>query len=290
MDKGKPMVSMVMAVYNGGELLRETIESVLSQTIQQFEFIIVDDGSTDNTVEIVRSYNDPRIRLIQPGRQASQGKCLNIGINAACSDLIARIDADDPAHPQRLEIQYKAIQSNPRTGVLGTGVKMLMGNGKATWDPLTKVDVQLKNVSSKILLFNPLAHSSVMIRRQAFQEAGGFDNALGSNIDYYLWGMIIDKGWELCQLPLTLQAKRIHKAQMFENKKRISYLWTSLRVQREIIKRLDASAMYLAFGFLRVVYGAVLPQKVRVWMRPLYVKHINLKEVVCQRGARPWQK
>ncbi len=108
----KPKISVVMSVYNGGEFLREAIDSILDQTYTQFEFIIVDDGSTDNSINVIESYKDPRIVLI---RQVNKGLvvALNVGLRKAQGKYIARMDADDISIKNRLEIQLRFMESNP---------------------------------------------------------------------------------------------------------------------------------------------------------------------------------
>lgn len=257
-----------MAVYNGGTLLRETIESILNQTFCDFEFIIVDDGSTDETVEIIRSYADPRIRLIQPGRLANQSKCLDIGIKQARASWIARIDADDPAHPQRLELMWQVISKAEGYGVVASDVKIIYGQTRAQWQPVgTEVPV-LRDVTRRLLWHNPIAHSSVFIRRSAYEQAGGFDPALDLMNDYWMWAKISKAGWRLGYVPLKLQGKRIHLGQHYENKRRLRYLLASAEVQLWVAKELFGlpSALMWPVALARIAYG-LLPQTLRARIR-----------------------
>ena len=99
-------ISVIMTVYNGEKFLREAIDSLLKQTFQEFELIIIDDGSTDSTLQIINSYHDPRIRLVENGENRGQSYSRNLGIQKSNGEYVAIMDADDIALPKRLEIQY----------------------------------------------------------------------------------------------------------------------------------------------------------------------------------------
>ena len=108
-----------MPVYNGEKYLQEAIESILNQTFKDFEFIIINDGSTDKTLEIIKSFTDPRIKLIT---QENRGiiYSLNKGITESRGKYIARMDADDISLPERLEKEYRFLEQNPNYGIVGT--------------------------------------------------------------------------------------------------------------------------------------------------------------------------
>ena len=117
----KPSITVLMPVYNAERFLAEAIESVLQQTFTQFEFLIIDDGSTDSSPEIVRSYSDPRIRFLQNEQNLGITATLNKGIELAQADLIARMDADDICYPDRLQKQMEFVAAHP-DGALFTNV------------------------------------------------------------------------------------------------------------------------------------------------------------------------
>lgn len=110
----KPLFSVLMPVYNGEKYLREAIDSILEQTLTDFEFLIIDDGSKDNSVQIINSYNDPRIRLVKNETNLGISKTLNRGIEMASAEFIARMDADDISYPARLQKQYDYLIKHPR--------------------------------------------------------------------------------------------------------------------------------------------------------------------------------
>jgi len=106
----KPLVTVLMPVYNAERFLSEAMDSILNQTLINFEFLIIDDGSHDSSLKIIRSYDDPRIRLVQNEKNLGISATLNKGINLASADLIARMDADDISYPERLQKQYDYLK------------------------------------------------------------------------------------------------------------------------------------------------------------------------------------
>ncbi len=121
----KPLVTVLMPVFNAEKYLREAIESILNQTLIEFEFLIIDDGSSDNSISIIRSYSDSRIRFIQNEHNLGISKTLNRGIELASAELIARMDADDISYPQRLQKQYDYINNNEDCALLSTWTRMI---------------------------------------------------------------------------------------------------------------------------------------------------------------------
>ena len=183
-----PKVSVILSVFNGGVNLKDSITSVLNQTLNDFEFIIVNDGSTDNSLEIINSFNDPRITVIN---QVNQGltKSLNKAIKLSKSNYLARIDADDISMPKRLELQFKYLNSNKDTVLLGTR-GIIVEDGNQTISPY----YDFSEISKIIRFKNPLIHSSVMIRKSAFEKIGFYDDNFKSSQDYDAWNRLIKIG------------------------------------------------------------------------------------------------
>jgi glycosyltransferase involved in cell wall biosynthesis len=128
MRKQEPLISVVMPVYNAAQYLREAIDSILNQTFRDFEFIIINDGSTDRSLEIIQSYNDDRIRLINQ-KNTGLAKALNNGIAIAKSDFIARMDADDISIPERLTSQFSFLESNVDVVAVGSNAEVIDKEG-----------------------------------------------------------------------------------------------------------------------------------------------------------------
>lgn len=160
-----PKVTVLMPVYNGERYLREAIDSVLCQTFRNFEFLIINDGSTDGTVGIVNSFTDPRIRLVH--NETNLGRCAtpNKGLDMAQGEYIARMDCDDISLPTRLEKQVDFLNANPDVGLCGTWIRLFMGAENIIEYPLTH-----DAIKCQLLLGCQLAHSSVMLRKNVFTD------------------------------------------------------------------------------------------------------------------------
>lgn len=169
-----PEISIVMSVYNGEQYLREAIESILNQTFRNFEFIIVDDGSTDRSNEIVKSYTDPRIVFIE---QCNTGlaTALNNGIRIAKSQFIARMDADDVSMPNRLETQYNFLKNNPEYILVGSNVEVIDMDGEFVYN--SNLPSNWNEIKSRFP-DTSFYHSSVIYSLDAFKKAGGYFSAI----------------------------------------------------------------------------------------------------------------
>ncbi len=175
-------VSVLMSVYNGEKYLCEAIDSVLNQTFEDFEFIIVNDGSVDKTNEILNSYRDRRINLIDNKENAGLSKSLNTGLSRARGEYIARMDADDISLPERFKRQIDFLDKNPSIGLLGTSVEFIkMENvAKGIYRPPLHHD----EIKAYLLINNCLWHPTIMARRDVMQKVGGYNDSLQAAADY----------------------------------------------------------------------------------------------------------
>ena len=183
-----PRVSVLMSVYNGECYLRDAVDSILSQTFTDFEFIIVDDGSTDGTVQILDSYSDPRIVRINNEKNLGLAASLNIGIDRAQGEYIARMDADDVSLPTRLLEQIRYLEKVNTVGVLGTPVVFIDEDGVRIAESEQPPD---HNRSVWTLIFgNPFIHPTIMARRILLTQVGGY-RLNGPAQDRELWIRLI---------------------------------------------------------------------------------------------------
>jgi glycosyltransferase involved in cell wall biosynthesis len=207
--KVTPTISVVMSVYNGGPYLRQSIESILNQTWRDFEFIIVDDGSTDDTARIIGSFQDERIILLSQTNQGLQ-RSLNRGIKRARGRYVARHDSDDMALPRRLSIQLAFLKRHPQVSLLGTNLLIINSDGEIIGRDLGRAtdDLELK---WRLLFSNPFAHPSVMIRREAFDDVGLYSESRDYRYieDYELWSRI-GKRYQIANLREPLVQYRNH--------------------------------------------------------------------------------
>lgn len=183
-----PRVTVLMAVYNGACHLREALESILGQTFTDFEFLIINDGSTDSSVQIIQSYSDTRICLVNNNDNLGLTASLNKGLALARGEYIARMDADDISRPERLARQVSFMDENPQVGVCGSWVRYFPMSGNNVW--------RLPKGSEEIRCWQfhtvGVAHPSVIIRRQFFVQYGlSYDPQYRYAQDYELWGRAI---------------------------------------------------------------------------------------------------
>jgi len=187
----KPRISVVMPVRNGEIHLRQAVDSILQQTFTDFELIIVDDGSTDSTSEILRSYDDQRIRVIQEGRLGFVA-AVNRGVELACAEWIARHDADDISASERLTKQWYAVQRSPATVLAYPGTEIfgeLTKGSSGEHMPRTQALVALKSC-----FHNPICIGASLIKRSAFLAAKGYVEAEFPAEDYAFSSRLISTG------------------------------------------------------------------------------------------------
>ena len=196
-----------MPVYNGEKYIRQSIDSILAQTYSNFEFIIINDGSTDRTEEIIKSYNDKRIIYHKNIQNLGLIKTLNLGLLYAKGDFIARMDHDDISLPLRFQEQLTFFKQYPETSIVGTFFKVIG----------TELIIKLpqSNKECKIgLLFNSvLGHPTVMFRRDIALKFN-YDNKFTTAEDYKLWTDFAKNNLIICNIPKVLLHYRIHETQI----------------------------------------------------------------------------
>ena len=203
---GEVKITVLMPVYNGAEYIAEAIESVLLQTFGDFELLIINDGSTDNTLNIINSFNDNRIVVISQENKGI-GAALNKGLSLARAEYVARFDADDICYPDRLEKQYHFISSNPEYIVVGSSGEYMdaKGNHVFTYRPPGKTNQEIKKVLHSVC---PFIHSSVLFRKDVISSVGYNVNAYCFQ-DHLLWHKIKDHG-KMYNLPDSLIRVRLN--------------------------------------------------------------------------------
>ena len=200
-----PRVSVVMGVRDGAPWVGEAVRSVLVQTLGDLELIVVDDGSTDATPDVLAAIEDPRLRV---ERQAPEGltRALNRALALARADLVARLDADDVGLPQRLARQHAFLAAHAAVGLLGTAAREVDAAGREVrvLRP-PEDDAALRRL---LIRRNPFVHSSVMVRRALLERVGGYDARLAVAQDYDLW-MRMAAVTRLANLPEGLLIRRL---------------------------------------------------------------------------------
>lgn len=205
-----PLLSVLMPVFNAERYVAEAIESILAQTLRDFEFIIIDDGSTDRSPAILSEFarRDSRIRLLS---QANTGHsvAMNEGLRRCRGELIARMDADDISRPERFERQVAFLRQHPEWVLVGCGLLRIDADG----DPLCEeiLPESHERIEARLLAGQgAICHPATMIRRRAMVEAGGYREAFHGAEDHDLWLRLGERG-RLANLSEVLFLSRIHQ-------------------------------------------------------------------------------
>jgi glycosyltransferase involved in cell wall biosynthesis len=207
-----PRVSVVMAVHDGEQYIGAAVDSVLSQKFRDLELIVVDDGSTDRSAEIVRQHADPRVRLIANGRNLGLAPSLNVGLTEARGEFIARLDADDVSTPYRLARQVAFMEAHPKVALLGSWYAEMSADG--TPGALRKLPTRHWDLRWHLCLYCPFVHSAMLWRRTLVAErVGQYDERLVYSMDFDLWRRIAAE-LEVANVPESLLYLRTHRHSM----------------------------------------------------------------------------
>lgn len=225
---GNCKVTVLMSVYNGEKYLKEAVDSILNQTFTDFEFLITNDASTDKSMEILRSYNDSRIKIVSNEKNLGLTKSLNKGLSLAKGEYIARMDADDISDPYRLEKQVYFLDMHPEIGILGTQYRLFDSNSRNSKIMVVPTcDVQIR---WNLLFKCTFAHPTVMIRKNVLLvNKLKYDEAFFVAEDYELWTRLLKytRGANLkeCLLQYRIHSTNAsveHRKKQFENRDIIS--------------------------------------------------------------------
>jgi glycosyltransferase involved in cell wall biosynthesis len=206
-----------MAVYNGEKYIADAINSILTQTYKNWELIVIDDGSTDQTSEIVESFNNKKIKIITNEVNMGSSCSRNIAIAQAEGKYIAILDADDIALPKRLEIQRNYIEKNPNIGLIGCQSENIDDNGDVI--PEQYVDLALPfpvesiYIKWKLLWTNVIGHSTAMFKKSIFNNVNGYNESIPFSADLDLWTSMVQIT-DVFQIPQVLVQIRHHQSMM----------------------------------------------------------------------------
>ena len=223
-----PLVTVLMSTHNDLSFLPEAVDSILAQTLTDFEFLIVDDGSTDGSGAYLAGLRDPRVRVLRNAANEGLTRSLNRGLNEAAGRYVARMDADDVALPGRLARQVEFLEANPELGLLGTARVLIdEAGGEVAGGPAVCGSLRVR---WKMLLGNAFAHPTVMLRRSALERHGlRYDESFRTAQDYELWTRLLcHTGGDNLDEPLLryrLRAgiSRTHRDDQLANHDRIAH-------------------------------------------------------------------
>jgi glycosyltransferase involved in cell wall biosynthesis len=230
MDKNlKPLVSVQICTYNRADLINQAIQSVLNQTYKNIEVIVMDDASIDKTEEVVKNFNDQRIKYFKNSKNFGIAKNRNLSVEKSNGKYIAILDSDDFWNDnKKLENQIKFLEENPGYAVVGTQTNLVNMNGEKIGEiKSAKTD---KKIRSKILLQNQFVNSSTVILRKVIIESGKYNPEYLPNDDYDLF-LRIGKNHKFANLPDFSTSYRIGNVSYMSNKK------LAAKIHHKIIKR-----------------------------------------------------
>ena len=234
-----PKISVIIPAYNQAHFLGAAVESVLSQSMPDFELIIVNDGSTDQTEQVVLSYQDSRITYVSQQNRGLSG-ARNTGIRQASGDYLTYLDSDDAFFPQKLAVLSKALE-NPEIGFAAGQALPIDEHGQ----PIGKLfDKGLPDPIDHMLLGNPRHVGSVLLRRSWQERAGFFDESLRSYEDWDMWLRLIRLGCRMEWVPSPVSLYRFHTAQMTRIGKQMTT--ATFNVLDKIYAEPDLPASWLA--------------------------------------------
>ena len=262
------MISVVITAYNAEKYIADAVKSILAQTESDLECVIVDDGSTDDTVRVLTDFDDPRIRLIEAGR-IGRVRALNLGIRESRGEYIAIQDADDLSHPERLKIQRLAMEQSPDYCAVGSLPFAFYANEMPDWPSFgpNEKNPSLTDIRKKLMLSNVVSHTSLFARSEAMKKIQGYDEKFHMVHDFDLLVRMYENGMKVGLLQVPVAAKRIHVEQFFErNTRLLRDVFDGILVQNRAIRACGGGLLYrvlLPFWFSY----RLLPPKFRMRIR-----------------------
>jgi hypothetical protein len=226
-----PSLTVLMAVNDGERYLRSAMDSILAQSFTDFEFLVIDDCSQDDTPAILRSYHDERIRVFRNPERLGLTTSLNLGLKMARGHYLARQDADDLSFPNRLERQLAYLMEHPGTALLGTWAETLDKDGRGVGEICPNLSGAL--LKWVMLFKNRITHSSVIFDKEIVLQMGGYSDSMPIAQDYDLWCRLMNT-YPIAILPEKLVGLRLHPESVSAKQKDTQNHFTDVVVLRNI--------------------------------------------------------
>lgn len=249
-----PRVSVVTTVYNGEPYGDRAIPSILAQTFDDFEFILVDDGSQDRTPDMLRelAQRDPRVRVFSPGR-LGVAAAANYGISQARGEYIARQDFDDRSYPDRLRLQVAFLDAHPKIGVVGGHYVLVDENRGERYVRIPPAEHPA--ILASMARYIPFANTLVAFRRQVWTEAGGYPEAADME-DLLFWVKVAKLGWQFGSIPEVLGEHFVHPASFFHRSFKYAERQRALaRAQAQAVRELGLPSWMYLYALGRYAYA-----------------------------------
>lgn len=276
--KNQPLISIIMPVFNGAKFLNDAIDSILNQTYTNFEFIIVDDKSTDSSLKIIKSYSDNRIKVLQNKINSGVAFSLNKALKIAKGKYIARMDADDISYPNRIEKQVKFLDQNPHTIAVGCQVKIIGDNNQITGTRHYPIDP--KTCHDYLMLTSPIQHPTLMARAEVYKNIG-YTSEYKTAEDWDLYFKFLNYG-QLSNINQYLYSYRqLFNSNGFKNIKKAFILITKIRLNAILNYKYKPAWLMLLSNLVQTIVVFTLPEKTvfnlfNLWRVQKY--SLNLKE------------
>ncbi|WP_282017518.1 glycosyltransferase family 2 protein [Salegentibacter mishustinae] len=241
--KDNPLISVVLPVYNCGEFIEEALKSILNQTLDNFEVLIIDDASTDGTLELIKKYKDSRIKIIEKKENSGLIDSLNTGFKISKGEFIARMDGDDISHLRRFEKQYEFLKDHPEVSACGCWIEHI-GAVKG----VSKYLENHEDIQAHLLVSNPMALCATMLRKTAYSSFS-FRSDSKHYEDYDFW---VESMWE-CQvhnLQEILYYYRIHAYQV-STKWKNKQIEGDQQLQLKLFKKLNYNERMFSDSLIR---------------------------------------
>ncbi|MEW5784291.1 MAG: glycosyltransferase [Bacillota bacterium] len=276
----RPKVTVVLPVFNGEKYLREAVDSILNQTYTDFELLVIDDGSTDSSAAIVNAYNDRRVKLVQSSKNRGIAAALNIGIDLAGGEYMARMDSDDISLPERLANQVEFMEANPEYGLCGTNVRSINSEGKIITPPWwSKTPAPLEWI---LLWDNPVAHPTAVMRMAALRQFN-LRYRMIPDEDGDLWSRLALKA-RIARLPEVLLHYRYRPDGAFNTRKN-EHIRQAIASSRELARAI-AGREAPAFHRYLTVYPRALGERPLPCDRKAAAGWVNL---LLKKARKHWR-
>ena len=262
-----PLVTVIVPCYNHARYLRECIDSVLAQDHAPLEIIVVDDGSTDGSIDILRSYGE-RITLLRQ-RGGRQARARNIGLGAARGALVAFLDSDDRYLPGRIRAAVEAFRADPQAEVVWADYRLIDADGAVTSE--TRWSAREQDFRRELIAGNPICNATVTVRRPVLDEIGGFDERVPRACDGAAWYQIAARGRRFVHLDRLVLDYRIHGAND-------STRFAPMTRERDTALTAGAQA-YVRFGVISAAAD-------KAWLRDVLVRQLSFRAAAWAQRQR----
>lgn len=253
-------ISVIMAVYNGMPYLEDAVESILNQSYKNFEFIIVNDASVDDTLKYLKSLKDKRIKLIDNPKNLGLSASLNKALGVARGEYIARMDADDISLPDRLVIQLDYLKHNPRISLCGCWVDLIDKNGKVIGEK--KYPTSDQDIKKALKWYQPIVHPTFMARNKLYRKLGGYRSEFEYAEDYDLLTRAMKK-YRMANIAKKLLLWRLaDERRSRKSMKNVDI--ADFKVKLEILKSNYFGKLYITYVIKKFITTFLIPSNLKI--------------------------